>query len=706
MGLFRDHILRSPLEVGATDTVLSILNAIILDQIQMDREGDVIDKNRIRSCIYMLEGLYETDKEEEADKLYLTSFEDDFLRASRDFYRAEGESLLRQMDAGAYLRHTTSRLREEMDRCRSSISPLTASKIAAVVEDELIRENMREVAEMEGSGIRFMLDNDRYDDLKLFYQLNGRVDPAKIELTRPLQKRVIDLGADINKSALASTIVRVPPPAGGPDETEDMPSAKGPTPNAANLPSIAAIQWVDDVLRVKDKYDRIWELSFDADQTLQTALTKSFSDFINSFPRSSEYISLFIDDNLKRGLKGKTENEVDAVLDKAIVLLRYVQDKDLFERYYKKHLARRLLLGKSISTDVERQMISRMKLEVGNHFTQKLEGMFKDITISGELTTGFKRYVSQLDGARIVELGVHVLTSTFWPLEAMGPTVGEDEGKATCIFPAEIARTNTAFEKFYHSKHNGRQLSWPANLGTADIRVTFPRIPGRDGALGKERKHEINVSTYAMVILHLFNELSSGESLSFAEIQARTLIPENELVRNLQSLAVAPKTRILIKDPMSKEVRPTDGFRFNEGFVSKFLRIKVGVVSGGNRVEADKERRATESKNDEMRKGVIEAAIVRIMKYVHLLSLPPHSSTPVTSESWPISLRKPKLIIRRKRQRKELSHLQLYTEVITQLAGRFRPDLNMVKSRVEGLIEREYLERIDDAKRPAYRYLA
>ena len=59
-----------------------------------------------------------------------------------------------------------------------------------------------------------------------------------------------------------------------------------------------------------------------------------------------------------------------------------------------------------------------------------------------------------------------------------------------------------------------------------------------------------------------------------------------------------------------------------------------------------------------------------------------------------------------KRQRKELAHQQLHSEVISQLAGRFKPDMNMVKKRVESLIEREYLERIEDAERPSYRYLA
>ena len=57
------------------------------------------------------------------------------------------------------------------------------------------------------------------------------------------------------------------------------------------------------------------------------------------------------------------------------------------------------------------------------------------------------------------------------------------------------------------------------------------------------------------------------------------------------------------------------------------------------------------------------------------------------------------------RQRKEFSHTQLTTEVISQLAGRFKPEISMIKKRIEDLLTREYLERID-GEVAAYRYLA
>ena len=69
------------------------------------------------------------------------------------------------------------------------------------------------------------------------------------------------------------------------------------------------------------------------------------------------------------------------------------QEKDAFEEYYKRHLARRLLNQKSASDDSEKMMIrwkkqswrhgfqslvfSKLKSECGCQFTSKLEGMFK-----------------------------------------------------------------------------------------------------------------------------------------------------------------------------------------------------------------------------------------------------------------------------------------------------------------------------------------
>ena len=55
---------------------------------------------------------------------------------------------------------------------------------------------------------------------------------------------------------------------------------------------------------------------------------------------------------------------------------RFIHGKDVFEAFYKKDLAKRLLVGKSASVDSEKSMLSKLKAECGAGFTSKLEVFF------------------------------------------------------------------------------------------------------------------------------------------------------------------------------------------------------------------------------------------------------------------------------------------------------------------------------------------
>jgi len=61
-----------------------------------------------------------------------------------------------------------------------------------------------------------------------------------------------------------------------------------------------------------------------------------------------------------------------------------------------------------------------------------------------------------------------------------------------------------SFERFYLSRHSGRRLTWQPSLGNADVRVSF-----------KNKKHDLNVSTLALVILLLFEDLDDDEFLTY-----------------------------------------------------------------------------------------------------------------------------------------------------------------------------------------------
>lgn len=674
---FRDHVMRKRLPDIETNMQAVLIN-VILDQIGMERDGDAIERSLIKSCVNVLEGLHETAAENEDERLYLTCFEEKFLQASRMFYRNESSRLIADTDAASYCRHTKKRINEEKSRCQTTLSEDTRAKIIKVLEEELILHKIAELIQV-ASGVQHMIENNRFDDLKLVYELNARVDASKAELTKAIQRRVHEVFNQINDAALSSTQPQPQQPASTPTPAQG--DAKGKSrpsgDRAANNPTTAALQWVEAVLTVKDKYDHIWTESLSSDAVIQPALTRSFTEAINTFPRCSEFISLFIDENMKKGLKNKSEAETDRVLEKAIVLLRYIVDKDMFERYYKKHLCKRLLMNKSLSVDVEREMIRKMKVELGNSFVSKLESMFKDMQLSEDLSNSYRKHVSDSGSSsngKRVDISVHVLTSMTWPLESMqASSKGDADEAGQCIFPLEVDQVRKGFEDYYNGKFSGRKLSWLAHMGTADIRSFFPKVQGAEGKPeGKDRRYELNVSTHSMLILLLFNDLPPGDNLTTEQIQTRTNIPKGELVRNLQSLALGKAARVLLKEPSSKEVNASDRFSVNQAFYSQYTKFKIGLVaSSGNKVEDDKERRDTEDRNNETRKFQIDAAAVRVMK-----------------------------------SRKECAHQQLVAEVLSQLASKFKPEVSMIKARIDDLLEREYLERIEDTDPPAYRYLA
>ncbi|KAM0814642.1 hypothetical protein AB5N19_00432 [Seiridium cardinale] len=680
IGLFRDQILRNgPRSADGRSvlcTISAILNATIIDHINMEREGDAVDKSLLRSCVGMLESLHQSDDELEDEKLYITDFEPVYLQKSREFYKAECDRLLAEADARAWLRYTQRRLQEEQGRCMTTVSAMTKDRIAKVLDEELITSHLDEFMNLEGSGFRAMIDNDRLEDLGILYRLVCRVDPKREAILKVLSNRVVELGFEIEK-VLRNTDFSVPQVADEEPAAEAGEKPKPKTLNASAQQTAAALKWVADVLSLKERFDNLWKDCFAEDLILQTALTKSYAEFINRFDRSAEYLSLFIDDNLKRGNKDRTDAEIDANLEKAKELLRFITDKDKFELYYQKHLARRLLQQKTETYDKEGDMLSRMKLELGNNFTNKFDGMFKDMKLSKTETDEYAAYAKGHGepNEKRIELAINVLAGNNWPKEIMGRQTGLDGQERTdIVYPREIQATQENFLDFYSLNHQGRKLTWIGTAGSADIRCVFPKVPGKtSGPLSRERRYELSVSTYGMIVLLLFNDLAEGEWLTFEDIQARTNIPQNDLINVLTSLSVLKTTRVLLKEPATKTVvKTTDRFSYNGEFYSKVIKIKMPSVNAASKAENDEERKQTNEKNAETRKYVVDAAIVRIMK-----------------------------------ARKDASHSELITQVVEQVARQFKPDINLIKSRIEDLIGREYLERAEavDGK-PAYRYQA
>lgn len=64
---------------------------------------------------------------------------------------------------------------------------------------------------------------------------------------------------------------------------------------------------------------------------------------------------------MRKGQGKGTEAEFNALLDEIIALIGFTRDKDVFKAFYSTQLAKRLLLNKSASDDMERNMIVKLQ---------------------------------------------------------------------------------------------------------------------------------------------------------------------------------------------------------------------------------------------------------------------------------------------------------------------------------------------------------
>ncbi|XP_055346043.1 cullin-3-like isoform X2 [Paramacrobiotus metropolitanus] len=622
--LFRDHVLHY-------GEVREKLRDTLLDNIARERRGETIDRSSIKNACQMLMQLGIGTRE-----VYEDDFERPFLQQSGEFFRMEAQNYLRQNAASEYVQKVEQRLHEETERAKHYLDNSSEAHIVRVVEDELIVKHLNTVVLMETGGVVFCIQNQKYEDMARMYKLFNRVTEGMKTMLQYIGNHLGDQGKDL--------------------VTEEEATPKNP------------VNFVTSLLTLKDDYDKFLEKSFDNDRRFKTMISTAFERFLNLNPRSPEYLSLFIDDKLKKGNKDVTEQELENVLDRAMVLFRFLQEKDVFERYYKQHLAKRLLFNRSTSDDSEKMMIGKLKQECGYQFTSKLEGMFKDITLSKNINDEFKDY---LGGTKKlpVDLNMSVLTTGFWPMQICQVDV---------VLPAAAQASFTEFKSFYLNKHNGRQLTLQPNLGMADLNATFYGPPIADdsqpstsssvvpaSSRGGIRKHILQVSTYQMCVLMLFNEQREWRC---SEMLAVTRIPDRELKRTLQSLCMGKQRLLLRQDNGAGEIGDHTSFLVNDSFTSRMVRVRIQAGTGKNEQEQD--RVETRAKVDEDRKHEIEAAIVRIMK-----------------------------------ARKKLPHANLVAEVIDQLRLRFAPSPTTIKKRIEGLIDREYLCRTPE-NRSVYQYVA
>uniref|UniRef100_A0A0N5A7K2 Cullin-4 n=1 Tax=Syphacia muris TaxID=451379 RepID=A0A0N5A7K2_9BILA len=591
--IFRDTVI-------VCDAVRSRTTIGLLKMIETEREGSQVDRQLLKSLLRMLMNL----------GVYQQIFEKPFLKATATLYEAEGRNLCQELEVPAYLAHVKKRLDEEVNRVDYYLDFATSKPLILSTEKYFIVDHMEQFI---NKGFDVMLMDNRYDELKLMFSLLKRADNGLVLLRTAFSAYIKKVG----KALVMDT-----------DREKAL---------------------VADLLKMKKNLDYVIEECFESYEKFVQAEKDAFDYFINTRPnKPAELVAKFMDAKLRAGNKEATDEELENLMDDVILIFRFIQGKDVFEAFYKKDLAKRLLLGRSASVDAEKSMLSKLKHECGAGFTTKLEGMFKDIELSKDLVVAFKQYMEHGGPDRKmkhspgnIDFSVSVLTMGHWPsYEYMEVNI-----------PPDLAEYEEMFKQFYFSKHNGRKLQWQHSLGQFLLRARFKPTVVK----------ELQVTMFQTLVLLLFNDKLEW---SYEEIKNATKIDKGDLDRTLQSLACG-RLRVILKSPRGKDIGANDVFKFNSEFNDKLYRIRINQVQ---MKETAEEHSQTEEQIFQDRQYQIDAAIVRIMK-----------------------------------MRKTLSHALLMTELFNQLRFHAKPiDL---KKRIESLIEREYMCR-DAEDSNIYKYVA
>ncbi|CAL2044162.1 hypothetical protein CAEBREN_07404 [Caenorhabditis brenneri] len=613
----------------------------LLELIKSDRKSNQINWHGIKNACDMLISLGIDSR-----LVYEEEFEKPLMKETSDYYRDVCKNWLSdENDACFYLAQVETAMHDEAARASRYLDKMTEAKILQVMDDVMVAEHINTIVYMPNGGVKFMLEHKKLEDLTRIFRIFKRIGDSDVVPTGGLKVLLKAVSEYLTETG--TNIVK----------NEDL--LKNP------------VSFVNELLQLKDYFSSLLTTAFSDDRDFKNRFQHDFESFLNSNRQSPEFVALYMDDMLRSGLKCVSDAEMDNKLDNVMILFRYLQEKDVFEKYFKQYLAKRLLLDKSCSDDVEKALLAKLKTECGCQFTQKLESMFRDKELWQTLSTSFREWKDAQPQKMNIDISLRVLTAGVWPTVSCSPIV----------LPPEISTAYEMFTKYYTEKHTGRKLTINTLLGNADVKATFyppPKAsgsneengPGPSNAVEKERKPEhkiLQVTTHLMIILLQFNHRSR---ISCQQLMDELKIPEKELKRNLQSLALGKASqRILVRKNKGKDaIDLADEFAVNDNFQSKLTRVKVQLVTG--KVETEPEIKETRQKVEDDRKLEVEAAIVRIMK-----------------------------------ARKRLNHNNLVTEVTQQLRHRFMPSPIIIKQRIETLIEREYLQRDENDQR-AYQYIA
>ncbi|KAK9498548.1 hypothetical protein O3M35_003156 [Rhynocoris fuscipes] len=572
-------------------------------------------------------------------QIYRENFEKAYIDATESFYKMKAPQYLQANGVQNYMKYADIKLREEELRAQKYLEPCSGS--VQVLTDccvNVLVSTFRNTILSECAG---MIKANETEKLQLMFKLMDRVPDGIAPMLKDLEEHIINAGlADMVASA---DII-----------TQDSEKYVERLLGLFNQFSCLVKEAFNDDPRFLTARDKAYKQVVNDTQVFRLELPTKQCGGVKSQPESKcpELLANYCDMLLRKTPLSKrlTSDQIESKLRDVLLVLKYVQNKDVFMRFHKAHLTRRLILDTSADSEKEENMVEWLR-EVGMpaDYVNKLARMFQDIKVSEDLNQQFKEEYRTSKGSIAESINIKILNAGAW---------ARGSERVTVSLPLELEDYIPEVEDFYKKKHSGRKLQWYHHMSNGTI--TFSNDVGR---------YDVDVTTFQMAVLFAWNQ-RPFDKISYENLRLATELPDPELRRTLWSLVAFPKLKRQVV-LFSPEVQSPKDFDENTGFWinQEFALVKNGKLQKRGKINlVGRLQLSTERSKEEDNESIVQLRILRVQE----------------------------AIIKILKMRKRISNAQLQTELIDILKNMFLPSKKMIKEQIEWLIEHKYMRRDED----------
>ena len=389
---------------------------------------------------------------------------------------------------------------------------------------------------------------------------------------------------------------------------------------------------------------------------MQDAEFEGFSTFMKR-DYYSKILALYVDYCMRSFFKGKSEDEINSILDNIILLYKYLNSKLYFQTETEQLMSKRLIKDLSLSYN-EKIFITKLKQESSLSDITKMTTMIDDLEKNNVEIENYKKSPSK-GAPNGINFRVKIINFSAWNFDK--------KHILKIDLPRLFSSCIADLERYYKNRYSDRKLIWYLDFSKVEIKYLY--------LINKN----ISISTLPQILILL--ELEKSEPLSTKKLSEILGCSKDLIKENIKGLIynksfnhdfLYDKGVIICINNKTENFKDEDEFKINKNFTSSSFKFNTLPMSKKKTEEEKKKKEEfTVAQNKMKENNIIKTTLVRIMK---------------------------------SRIGKETTHDWLINETAKQINS-FTAQPTQIKENIERLIVDNIIKR-EENKRGCYEYVA